>query len=76
MKGRLKNLQLCGRVQKVIPEITKYPLMKIFVIHSRRNDWILTADSTWGEGYSTGTLKESPSKGKSLFSGEIVTRYL
>lgn len=50
--------------------------MKIFVIHSRRNDWILTADSTWGEGYSTGTLKESPSKGKSLFSGEIVTRYL
>ena len=50
--------------------------MMISVINSRRNDWILTADSTWGEGYSTGTLKESPSKGKSLFSGEIVTRYL
>ena len=43
-------------------------------ILNRRNDWILTADSTWGEGFSTGTLKESFSKGKALFSGELVTR--
>ena len=43
-------------------------------ILNRRNDWILTADSTWGEGFSTGTFKESFSKGKALFSGELVTR--
>ena len=55
--------------------LNENPLLMISIINSRRNDWILTADSTWGEGYSTGTLKESPSKGKSLFSGEIVTRY-
>ena len=43
-------------------------------ILNRRNDWILTADSTWGEGFSTGTFKESFSKGKAIFSGELVTR--
>ena len=43
-------------------------------ILNRLNDWVLTADSTWGEGFSTGTLKESFSKGKAIFSGELVTR--
>jgi len=56
------------------PAILLY--LKTLQITCRRNDWIITADSSWGEGYSTGTLKESHSKGKALFSGELVTRYL
>jgi len=39
------------------------------------DDWICSCDSTWGEGYSTATLTESPNaKGKALFSGVIDTR--
>ena len=45
-----------------------------FYIFKSRNDWVLTADSSWGEGFSTGTITESPSKGKALFAGELVTR--
>lgn len=39
----------------------------------KRNDWIITCDSTWGEGYSTASLAESGT-GKAVFSGELVTR--
>ena len=46
----------------------------VFYIFDSRNDWILSADSSWGEGFSTGTMTESSSKGKAVFAGELVTR--
>ena len=37
------------------------------------DDWILTSDSIWGEGYSHCTLKRSPTD-KMLWTGELSTR--
>ena len=51
----------------------KFPYVAFYIFESR-NDWVLTADSSWGEGFSTGSMAESPSKGKALFAGELVTR--
>jgi len=46
-----------------------------FDTEAKRDDWIVTCDSTWGEGYSSASFGESTNcKGKGLFSGELVTR--
>lgn len=57
-----------------LPTLGEYRTEWAFDTEERRNDWIVTADSTWGEGFSTGTLTESPTRGKALFSGELITR--
>ncbi len=39
-----------------------------------KKQWVTTADSDWGEGYSSCSLSLSPSGKTALFSGELSTR--
>ena len=67
--NEIKDLKM-GLTQ--IPNNGEEKLVFDFDTEQKCQDWIVTCDSTWGEGYSTATLTES--KGKALFSGELVTR--
>ena len=60
---------------KDLPKPDEERLVFDFDTPQKINDWIVTCDSTWGEGYSTATLTESPlAKGKAMFSGVLDTK--
>ena len=57
-----------------VPRIGDTRVEFTFDSESDLDRWVTTADSDWGEGYSTCALTRSPSSGKALFSGELSTR--